>query len=205
MRVNNLYLLLICLCAAACGETKKEEPVDYRTMKEELMKGNKILYQEEMQTIESFVKRRNWKMNVSGTGIYYAVYKTVDTTQPTIKEGQVARVNFVVYVLGDSLSACYTSDGEPENFLVGMDNVESGLHEGIMYMRKGEKAKIILPSHRAFGLVGDQDLIPPRSTIMYDIELIDIIDTDQSKIIDKNNADRKKREAEALKEKAEKP
>lgn len=200
MRISSLYFSIICLGALACGETKKEEPVDYRTMKEELMKGNKVLYQQEMQAIESFVKRRNWKMNVSGTGIYYAVYKTVDTTNPTIKEGQVARVNFVVYVLGDSLSECYTSDGDPEDFLVGMDNVESGLHEGIMYMRKGEKAKIILPSHRAFGLVGDQDMIPPRSTIMYDIELIDIIDTDQSKIIEKNNADRKKREAEARKE-----
>ena len=55
-----------------------------------------------------------------------------------------------------------------------MDNVETGLHEGIKYMKVGEKAKMILPSHLAHGLIGDSKKIPPRSTIVYDIELLDL-------------------------------
>jgi hypothetical protein len=62
---------------------------------------------------------------------------------------------------------------------------------------------MILPSHLAYGLIGDQDVIPPKSTLVYDIELIDIINTEQSAIIEKNKVARKKREEELLKNKKE--
>lgn len=195
MQISNLYIFIsaiLFVTLTGCAGEEEVKPVDYAKMKTDLQKRNKQLYKEEMLGIESFIKRRNWNMTASGTGLYYIIYKKADSTQPTIKEGQIARVNFTVYVIADSLSECYASDGEPEDFMVGMDNVESGLHEGIMYMRKGEKAKLILPSHLAFGLVGDQDMIPPLSTLLYDIELVDVIDTEQSKIIEKNNANRKK-------------
>ncbi|MFI5204123.1 MAG: FKBP-type peptidyl-prolyl cis-trans isomerase [Flavobacteriales bacterium] len=203
MPVSNRYILIpafaTALALVGCSGNEEEKPIDYSELKEDLYDENKRKYQEEMLAIESFVKRRNWNMITSGTGLYYSIYKHADTLLPTIKEGQIARVNFTVFLISDTLSECYTSDGEPEDFMVGMDNVESGLHEGIMYMRKGEKAKLILPSHRAFGLVGDQDMIPPRSTLLYDIELVDIIDTDQSKIIEKNNENRKKLAEQELK------
>jgi FKBP-type peptidyl-prolyl cis-trans isomerase FkpA len=196
MRLSNIHILIVLVqmlfVFAGCSGKEEEKSIDYKAVKKDLEERNKRLYKEEMQMIESFLKRRNWNMTASGTGLYYSIYKKSDTTLPTIKEGQIARVNFTVYVIDESLEECYTSDGEPEDFLVGMDNVESGLHEGIMYMRKGEKAKLILPSHRAFGLVGDQDMIPPNATLVYDIELVDIIDTEQSKIIEQNNARRKK-------------
>jgi FKBP-type peptidyl-prolyl cis-trans isomerase len=41
-------------------------------------------------------------------------------------------------------------------------------------MRKGEKAKFILPSHLAHGLVGDLQKIPPLSILVLDVELIDL-------------------------------
>ena len=46
---------------------------------------------------------------------------------------------------------CYQSPkGKPENFLIGEDNVERGLHEGILFMKVGSKAKFIsrMPAHR---------------------------------------------------------
>jgi FKBP-type peptidyl-prolyl cis-trans isomerase FkpA len=55
-----------------------------------------------------------------------------------------------------------------------MDNVESGLHEGILYMNEGSKALLVIPSHLAHGLVGDMNKIPPKSTIVYDIELLEL-------------------------------
>jgi len=39
----------------------------------------------------------------------------------------------------------------------------------------GDKAKLIIPSHLAFGLAGDMDQIPPLSPIVYDIEVLDKI------------------------------
>ena len=57
-------------------------------------------------------------------------------------------------------------------FLVCRDEVESGLHEAIQYLKVGDKAKVIIPSHLAHGIAGDFEKIPPRSTIIYDIHLI---------------------------------
>ena len=53
-----------------------------------------------------------------------------------------------------------------------MDYIESGLHEGISYMKEGDRAKIIIPSYLAHGLIGDLDKMPPLATIIYDIRLI---------------------------------
>jgi FKBP-type peptidyl-prolyl cis-trans isomerase len=56
---------------------------------------------------------------------------------------------------------------------VDFDQVESGLHEGIKYMKKGEKARLILPPHLAHGLIGDMNKIPMNATLIYDIQVID--------------------------------
>jgi FKBP-type peptidyl-prolyl cis-trans isomerase len=50
----------------------------------------------------------------------------------------------------------------------------NGLKEGLMLMRKGEKARIIIPSNLGFGSA-DYGIIPPYSTLIYDIELLEVI------------------------------
>jgi FKBP-type peptidyl-prolyl cis-trans isomerase len=67
---------------------------------------------------------------------------------------------------------CYSSKSTgPQEFRIGQDNVESGLHEAILLMKVGDKARFILPPHLAHGLIGDQNKIPAMSTIIYDVEL----------------------------------
>jgi FKBP-type peptidyl-prolyl cis-trans isomerase len=41
-------------------------------------------------------------------------------------------------------------------------------------MHVGDRAKFIVPSHLAFGLLGDQNKIPQHATLVYDIELVKI-------------------------------
>jgi len=52
--------------------------------------------------------------------------------------------------------------------------VESGLHEVMKYLREGDRAVVIIPSHLAFGLLGDLDKVPPFSTVVYDIYLAEV-------------------------------
>jgi FKBP-type peptidyl-prolyl cis-trans isomerase FkpA len=124
-----------------------------------------------MSKIDAYIKRRGWEMQKTGTGLRYFIYEKGTGEQAS--EGKVAEVNFTLMLLnGDT---AYTNiNGKPQQFLIGMDNVESGLHEGITYMQVGDKAKLILPSHLAHGLIGDLNKIPPRASLVYDIELIDL-------------------------------
>ena len=73
--------------------------------------------------------------------------------------------------------ACSTGDPHIRTFDgwkygIGKDNVESGIHEGITYLRVGDKAKLLIPSYLAHGLVGDKNKIPPRATLVVDLHLI---------------------------------
>ena len=48
-----------------------------------------------------------------------------------------------------------------------------GLNDGVMLLSKGERAKVNIPSQLGFGSVGVPGLVPPNSSLIYDVELID--------------------------------
>ena len=155
---------------SSCEEDKKVV-INEQKLRKPLMDLNKSKVEMESDQINKYIKRRKWDVVKTGTGLRYLIYKK--GIGATAKEGQRALVRYTVMLLsGDT--AYSTKETGPQEFLIGMDNVESGLHEGIQYMRVGEKAKLILPSFLAHGLIGDRNKIPMRSTIIYDIELLDL-------------------------------
>ncbi len=169
--MRNLLYIFIFITLQSCGQ-EPEPNVDYNKYKETLLKANKSSVAVENQQIEDFVKRKNWDMIKTGTGLRYFIYKS-GKSETLAKNGQMAKVSYEVSLLNGTV--CYsTKEKGPEQFNIGMDHVESGLHEGITYMHVGDKAKIIIPSHLAHGLSGDQDKIPSKSTIIYDIELLEL-------------------------------
>ena len=70
---------------------------------------------------------------------------------------------------------CYSSekDGTKE-FTVGKSHEVSGLEQGVELMREGEKARFIIPPYLAYGLLGDENRVPARSIIVYEVELLKI-------------------------------
>jgi len=89
------------------------------------------------------------------------------------KNGDIVTLNYIVKLItGDVI---YSSDDKgPLQFELGHSVVESGLEEAILNMRVGDEAIIIIPSHLAHGLLGDNDKIPQRSTVIYEIEFTNI-------------------------------
>jgi FKBP-type peptidyl-prolyl cis-trans isomerase FkpA len=61
----------------------------------------------------------------------------------------------------------------PTKFLLESLGI-AGLTEGITLMNEGGKSKFIIPSKLAFGSV-DYGIIPPYSTLIYEVELVDVI------------------------------
>lgn len=164
------YLLVVGLILiVSCNEQdKNEQPKKRPPTQEELFEINKQLMTEERVRIEHFIKRKGWPVKSSGTGLKYWVYEQTDGD--SIHERDIVNVEYVITLMtGDT---CYVRDENPESFTVDFDEVESGLHEGIKYMKRGEKAKLILPPHLAHGLVGDLNKIPMNATLIYDIHIL---------------------------------
>jgi len=58
-------------------------------------------------------------------------------------------------------------------FSVGSVNIIEGWNEGIKFMKEGGEATLIIPSVLGYGSSGSGS-IPPYSTLIFDVELIDV-------------------------------
>ena len=63
---------------------------------------------------------------------------------------------------------------QPIQFALGRRMVIPGWDEGIALMRKGGKAKLIIPPNLAYGTSGAGGVIPPNATLTFEVELVDI-------------------------------
>ena len=66
------------------------------------------------------------------------------------------------------------SRGKPANFRV--DRVIRGWTEALQMMREGAKWQLFIPPDLAYGKRGQGSLIPPNSTLIFEVELISIND-----------------------------
>ncbi len=63
---------------------------------------------------------------------------------------------------------------KPFEFVIGKGQVIRGWDEGVAQMSKGQKAILICPPDYAYGKNGVGKLIPPNSTLKFEVELIDM-------------------------------
>lgn len=169
--LKSLFALLLLIAVSCNSEKNKDEVKDWHKINKQLIDINKYLVKEDKERIESFIKRNGWNMQETSTGLWYEIYETVNG-EPA-EENLIATIDYRVELLDGTL--CYSSDSTGTlTFKIGKGNVESGIQEGILMLKEGDKARFILPPHLAFGLVGDDNKIPPRSIIIYYIDLISL-------------------------------
>jgi FKBP-type peptidyl-prolyl cis-trans isomerase FkpA len=168
-----LIVLFILPVLISCGQSSdpKQNSMSDAEIQESLIRVNQKMNKRESSQIDSFIIKEKLHVTKTGTGLRYEIYKK--GTGKQAMPGMSAKLKFTVSLLDGTM--CYSSDSSGlESFIIDHDQVESGLHEGIKLLHEGDKAKFILPSHLAHGLIGDKDKIPRRSPIVYDIELIQL-------------------------------
>jgi FKBP-type peptidyl-prolyl cis-trans isomerase len=163
-----LYLSLLVFIFSCQSEAEKEKEVDWDQTKS--TEFNKSITVEEEINIDLYLEEhKDWKVTKSGSGLRYWIYKEGDG--PIATSSKNAEVEIIVQLLDGT--ECYRTDAdEVEVFEIDHADIESGIHEGIKLMHVGDRAKLIIPSHLAHGLVGDLDKVPPMSTLVVDIHLI---------------------------------
>lgn len=154
---SSLFLMITLLisCTNHKGSVTGLEGPD--SLGEVLISKQKELLKGETMEIDAYISRTGKKMNVSQTGLRYMVEST-GTPGDSLKPMDEVTIAYEVSLLNGE--PIYSSDSTGKlNLVIGRSELATGLQEGLQYMKTGDKAFFILPSHLAYGLTGDGDRI----------------------------------------------
>ncbi|MDR1565669.1 MAG: FKBP-type peptidyl-prolyl cis-trans isomerase [Treponema sp.] len=108
---------------------------------------------------------------ITGSGLQYEVISEGVGAKPAAAD--TVRVNYEgTLVDGAVFDSSYTR-GEPIEF--SLDQVIPGWTEGIQLMSEGSSYRFYIPSELAYGEQGAPPMIPPYSSLIFNVELISIV------------------------------
>lgn len=139
----------------------------------EAQKKNDQAAQSNIEAGKAFLAENGKKDGVISTlsGLQYQVIEEGEGESPTAES--VVRVHYEGSLLDGMIFDSSFKRGEPVEF--PLNQVIAGWTEGVQLMKKGAKYRFFIPSSLAYGPRGAGELIGPNATLIFDVELLDII------------------------------
>lgn len=125
----------------------------------------------EDQQIDDYLTRRNWVFIRTNSGLRYKIYDEGIGLRP--ESGQRVVMEYTINLIRGKIVYDSKKDGL-KTFIIGSGDEPTGLQEAVKLMKVGSRAKLILPSYLAYGLIGDEKSIPPNATLFYDLYLKEV-------------------------------
>jgi len=174
------YLFLLFAFCISCNNTPSTGVIQNTTTKnitiDPLVEDNKKIVELENEEIELFLKRYQWTMKQTDryqwtmkqtdTGLRYEITK--NGKGKNFNTGDEIVLEYKTFLLsGDEI---YNSKEDGlKRFVVEKSEEIAGLHEAAKLMNRGTEARLIIPSHLAYGVPGDGNKIKPYQTIIMKI------------------------------------
>lgn len=141
------------------------------------------------QLIENYIAENNIKATRTDSGLYYVIEK--EGTGEKIETGDLAFVHYAGYLLDGTIfdtsiknvaqeTGVYNEQRDnmggygPLEVQVGQGRVIPGWDEGLGLLKKGDKAKFIIPSSLAYGERETGGTIKANSILIFDVEITDV-------------------------------
>jgi FKBP-type peptidyl-prolyl cis-trans isomerase len=176
--MSNYRAIILCIVTACtgCGDPSQAPTAAVsskngteKQIREQFMRANSLLMQKENDEMDQYERSHKLSFIKTPSGIRYLVYKP-SPKGDSIRQKMKVTMEYKLMLLDGTL--CYSSDEEgPRTFIVGEEDIESGIHKGLEYLKKGDKAMFLIPSPLAHGLLGDSRKIPPQMPIVYDVHV----------------------------------
>ena len=105
------------------------------------------------------------------SGLQYEILKEGNGSQP--KASDKVKVHYHGTLIDGTVFDSSVRRGEPATF--GVTQVIAGWVEALQLMPVGSKWKLYIPSNLAYGAQGAGQHIGPHTTLIFEVELIDIV------------------------------
>jgi len=135
---------------------------------------------------DKYIADHKLTLKTTASGLKYVI--TEASLKPRVMPGDTVMVNYAGRTIDDklfdsSIEAIAKAGGlnqpgrtyEPIKFPVGQSMVIKGWDEGLQLLSEGSKATFVIPSALGYGDQGQGDVIPPYSTLVFDVEIVKVI------------------------------
>jgi FKBP-type peptidyl-prolyl cis-trans isomerase FkpA len=143
----------------------------------------------DIKVIEDYISANNINANRTESGLFYVIEE--NGSGPAIEPGDMAFVHYAGYLLDGTLfdtsrkelaqaQGVFNEQRDimggygPLDVMVGQGRVIQGWDEGLGLLKKGDKAKFIIPSPLAYGDRAAGAAIPANSILIFDVEVTDV-------------------------------
>ncbi len=134
---------------------------------------DKVKYKDYIEQNEAFLAKNKTKPGVTTTasGLQYEVIKMGTGPKPTAQN--TVKVDYVGTLIDGTEFDSSIKRKEPATFPVA--GVIPGWTEALQLMPVGSKFKLYLPANIAYGATGAGQVIKPFSTLIFEVDLLEIV------------------------------
>jgi len=165
---------------------KFDAPEVFESAKKELEAAKNAEMAAAVEAFSAMVSENYPNAQSTASGLHYVITKKGKGAVP--ERGQTVKVNYTGRlesgkIFDTSIESVARENGMfnpqrpygPIEIPIGMGRVIKGWDEGIMMIEEGTSATLIIPGHLAYGAQGYPGVIPPNATLIFDIELVEVV------------------------------
>jgi FK506-binding protein 2 len=172
---SGLVILSLFLFAVIAGADLNSGTEDEDDSLDSNTGGAKMEYKDEI--LNSLPQMSEEKPKEVATGkLHIGIKKRADNCERQAQKGDSLHMHYkgTLKEGGTEFDNSYTR-GQPLVFTLGIGQVIKGWDQGLLGICAGEKRKLVIPSHLAYGEHGSPPTIPPGATLVFEVEAVKVV------------------------------
>ncbi len=137
-----------------------------------------LKFEVELMAVKEPVKVEEYNVKgkdtlTTASGLQYIIVKDAPKGTAAVA-GHKVSVHYSGYLTDGKMFDSSVKRDQPFEFTLGVGQVIKGWDEGVALMKEGEKCRFIIPYQLAYGERGYLGAIPPKATLVFDVELLKV-------------------------------
>lgn len=141
--------------------------------KDKITEHNKAIEAERKAKAERELAELTAGMQSTASGLKYKITKE-NPSGISPKKGDKVAVHYAGRLTNGQEFDSSFKRNEPISITIGVGQVIRGWDEGILLLKEGERATLMIPSDLGYGARGAGGVIPPNATLLFDVELVKV-------------------------------